>query len=1387
MTGAPRARIAMLVAALLAGLLQFVTPVQVLAAPAPATPTATTQAPSTSTPTTQTAGGGVAGGYVPITPARILDTRIGTGARQGVVGNGSLPVRVRGWVPSSGVAAVLIQITAVAPTTSGFLTAYPDGTTRPGVAQLNYTAGSSGTATALVTLGGDGRFRIANLPTAVAGHAHLVVDLLGWTRSGTAVAGGFTALATGTRLADTRTGLGLRRGTVTGSTPLPVPVYGRAGVPAGVSAVLVTVTAVAPVGGGYLRLGGTGSAPATVLNFSSGRSTTAFAVVPVSADGRIAITPGVPGRTHVVIDVAGYVAGGRASAAGTLQTGPAARLLDTRTNRSVGPGKAVAVRVLGRGGVPAEGATAVALAVSVVGPTAAGYLTVGPTAGGRAATVLNYPAGQTLTTTVLVPVGADGTVTVTGVSTGQQHVVIDLAGWYLPGGVAATVAVTACTPSVSSRLTAPDGSAIPGAAPGATVRYAVAMRNDPTGSCLSTPGDPTVSGTVRLVPSGPGVLPSACTTAGGACVTEVQAWIEIHTAAGWRALPTEQTVNTTAAAVLATRCPGGAAAGCASSALRSGVVEATLPTAVPCAADSGSCTASGTTLAFRYHPRLTGSQLARIAACAAGSACDAARVAVRVDFSDPGHGSVVTVADLPAGSDGTARSVAVRVDTPAGTGTTLRPDDLAPGTSVRVASAASYTVPAAASTQFAATLTTSWTGGRTVGRLLTPITARADTAPMTLAVDTAAITSGVSTTVVMSSVALGVRTGAVEIRDASNVRLGFLRDDGRSPDLVAGDGVSTGSVAVRSTASSVGIRAVGTIDGAPAQSRTVTLQVTPAGLPVDAATSPPDAVITVAGEQVRSDTLLVRLDEHIDPAVISSAADRVGGEVLGRVGDSWQVGFPAVAAAGTLELLAGRIEALPGVAAVETDPVGEGSALTPNDPAYAEQWSMPATRTDELWATGQGAPVVVAVADTGIDQDHPDLVGRILPGINVLDGGTNTAAGPEDDHGTHVAGIIAAAGNNGRAVAGVDWSARIMPIVLCEGRACGTAAQLAQAIRYAAAHGARVLNLSLGGYPRSEVVAEALQEAAAASMLVVTAAGNCGGATYYFNGCSTRNEVDYPAGFTGSETFGGTTYVNNLLTVGSTDRSGTRSEFSNHGSYVDISAPGTDIVSTWPGGGRASESGTSMSAPMVAGAAAAVLAKQPTASDAQVRSRLIAAAGGSPGDGMGSGVLDTFETVVRGGFETGDLTAWTRTGTTQVLDGIGPVTAPDGSRRIGLLSTTGGPAASLSLTLPMVASAKDRTVRLRYDLLGASGADTRLVITTRSAGGVVRSTVAVRLATATLPTFPATGTALGPGAVQTGWRTAVLTIPGADTATVVRVELQSSVAAAAAVDRLELR
>ena len=311
-------------------------------------------------------------------------------------------------------------------------------------------------------------------------------------------------------------------------------------------------------------------------------------------------------------------------------------------------------------------------------------------------------------------------------------------------------------------------------------------------------------------------------------------------------------------------------------------------------------------------------------------------------------------------------------------------------------------------------------------------------------------------------------------------------------------------------------------------------------------------------------------------------------------------------------------------------------ARAARDPLQDGQWAVEPQSVMDLpraWELSEGAGVTVAIVDTGAKLDHPDLAPNIwtnfreIPGNGVDDDGngyvddvhgidlTSNAPGQDlsdgNSHGTHVAGIVAAAAN-GRGVVGVAPRARLMIVKVMNAEGVGTTGAVAEGIRYAAANGARVINVSIQGDDPDQRVNEAVAAAGAANALVVVSAGN--------SGRDIDSHPSYPAAIAAP----------NLIGVAATapDDGRNLDPQSNYGRLnVQLAAPGEQILSTGNDGSYVYKSGTSMASPMVAGVAALMAGVNPNLSAADLRGLLLQHASRAPVP-VGAGYLDALNAVL---------------------------------------------------------------------------------------------------------------------------------------------------------------
>ncbi|MFS0822093.1 S8 family peptidase [Bacillus sp. 1P02SD] len=249
----------------------------------------------------------------------------------------------------------------------------------------------------------------------------------------------------------------------------------------------------------------------------------------------------------------------------------------------------------------------------------------------------------------------------------------------------------------------------------------------------------------------------------------------------------------------------------------------------------------------------------------------------------------------------------------------------------------------------------------------------------------------------------------------------------------------------------------------------------------------------------------------------------------------------------------------------------------PNDLLYNDfQWNLRMIDSENGWGISQGSDKVkIAIVDTGVDLDHPDLVNRITDGYNVLK--DNNVPDDDNGHGTHVAGIIASQTNNHQGTAGITWFNPIMPVKVMGSDGYGSTFDIARGIIWATDHGADVINLSLGNYQGSKLLKQAVDYAYKHDVVMVAASGN-----------DNSSQPSYPSAYP------------EVLSVAAVDLNGDKAEFSNYGDYIDVTAPGVTIPSTYIDEQYAALSGTSMAAPHVAALAALMRSINPNLSNKEI-------------------------------------------------------------------------------------------------------------------------------------------------------------------------------------------
>jgi hypothetical protein len=282
-----------------------------------------------------------------------------------------------------------------------------------------------------------------------------------------------------------------------------------------------------------------------------------------------------------------------------------------------------------------------------------------------------------------------------------------------------------------------------------------------------------------------------------------------------------------------------------------------------------------------------------------------------------------------------------------------------------------------------------------------------------------------------------------------------------------------------------------------------------------------------------------------------------------------------------------------GVAFAERDSQVSAADVVPNDPYWANQWGPKKIGSPTGWSTATGSSsVVVAVLDTGLNATLPEFAGRVLPGYNFVANSTGTS--DDNSHGTAVTGIALAQGKNGSGIAGMCWTCSILPVKVLGSDGTGTASTIASGVTWAADHGARVINLSLGSTSSSSTEASAVSYAQSKGALVVAAAGNNSSSSPFF-----------PAAYPG------------VLSVAASDQYDGLYSYSDFGAWVDVAAPGSNY-SVWPSGSCYNFGGTSSATPLVTGLAALLLSAKPTASATDVAAAITYSA-----DPLAAGVVAT--------------------------------------------------------------------------------------------------------------------------------------------------------------------
>jgi len=351
-----------------------------------------------------------------------------------------------------------------------------------------------------------------------------------------------------------------------------------------------------------------------------------------------------------------------------------------------------------------------------------------------------------------------------------------------------------------------------------------------------------------------------------------------------------------------------------------------------------------------------------------------------------------------------------------------------------------------------------------------------------------------------------------------------------------------------------------------------------------------------------TDRIVITLDSQMDKDnVIKAVQDKGGIFVRETLSNELIFNIPAGSINNRISILT-----IPGASYIEEDgliripsPIknvitAQGNIqMTPNDPLYSQQWGMRMIGANKTWDVNKGVKeVIVAVIDSGVDYNHEDLAAvKKNLGYDFV----NNDNDPMDDngHGTHVSGIITATMNNGKGVVGVAPNITVMPVKVCNSGGSCWETDISDGIRWAVDHGAKILSISLGGSLPSKKTSDATRYAVSKGAIVIAAAGNSG-----------KEAPSYPGAYPW------------VIAVGAIDSTGKRASYSQYGSFLDIVAPGSNIISTVPKGtcelcdptGYLSLSGTSMATPHVSGVAALYWSNNMSLTNKQVAIMLVKSA-----------------------------------------------------------------------------------------------------------------------------------------------------------------------------------
>lgn len=317
----------------------------------------------------------------------------------------------------------------------------------------------------------------------------------------------------------------------------------------------------------------------------------------------------------------------------------------------------------------------------------------------------------------------------------------------------------------------------------------------------------------------------------------------------------------------------------------------------------------------------------------------------------------------------------------------------------------------------------------------------------------------------------------------------------------------------------------------------------------------------------KKETILVKFKSHVTEDKIAKKLEKLKAKIEKKIAGP-NVHIVKLPPGLSEKLAAEAMKADSEVEFAELDQLAKLEATTPTDTSFNNQWGLQKIQAPEAWDLTTGSSsITIAILDTGVEATHPDLKANLVPGYNTVSNNTDTA--PIHSHGTLVAGVAAAVGNNGIGVSGVCWNCKIMPLKVSNA-SDGVAywSDIAEAITWASNNGARVANASYGCWNSSSVLSSAAYMKSKGGVFVASAG----------NDSTTYNTPAYPK---------------DLLVVSASTSSDTLYSWSSRGIILTNSAPG-NVYTTTLNGGYTGANGTSFAAPMTAGVVALILAKNPT-------------------------------------------------------------------------------------------------------------------------------------------------------------------------------------------------